>query len=97
MFEVEITRQALGDLHYLTKRARRIVVARLEEHLTHEPARETRNRKRLRPNQLAEWELRIDRFRVFFDVDSVARVVRVMAVGRKEGNRLFIRDEEYQL
>ena len=38
--------------------------------LKHEPGRETRNNKKLRPNRLAERELRIDRFRVFYDIDE---------------------------
>ena len=42
----------------------------LQEQLQHQPEQETRNRKRLRPNELAEWELRIGTFRVFYDVDQ---------------------------
>ena len=44
----------------------------LEEQLSHEPNRETRNRKRLRPNQTAEWVIRVDRFRVFYDIEESA-------------------------
>jgi mRNA-degrading endonuclease RelE of RelBE toxin-antitoxin system len=55
---------------------------------------ETRHRKRLRPNRLAEWELRIGDFRVFYDVDCEAQRVKIAAIGYKEGSTLIIRGEE---
>jgi mRNA-degrading endonuclease RelE of RelBE toxin-antitoxin system len=58
---------------------------------------ETRNRKRLRPNPLAPWELRVGDLRVFYDVDAEASCVRIVAVGRKEHNRLIIGGEEVTL
>lgn len=45
----------------------------------------------------AEWELRLgpgNRFRVFYDVDREQRQVRILAIGVKERNRLFIGGEE---
>ena len=53
----------------------------MERQLTHEPAKETRQQKKLRLNRLAQWELRIDAFRVFYDVATDSEVVRVVAVG----------------
>ena len=41
----------------------------VEERLGHEPAVETRNRKPIRPNPLAPWELRIGNLRVYYDVE----------------------------
>ncbi|MEK6408616.1 MAG: hypothetical protein AABN34_16940 [Acidobacteriota bacterium] len=69
----------------------------MERQLPHEPDLETRNRKKLRPNQVSEWELRIDRFRVFYDIDEQSRIVKVEAVGYKRGSALFIHGEEYEL
>jgi hypothetical protein len=51
----------------------------------------------LRPNQVAEWELRIDEHRVFYDVDVAASVVAIKVVGRKDGNTLFVRGQEFSL
>ena len=65
--------------------------------LKHEPERETRNNKVLRPNRLAERELRIDRFRVFYDIDERRAVVKIEAIGHKSGNCLHVRGEEFQL
>ncbi len=59
--------------------------------------RRDRNNKVLRPNRLAERELRIDRFRVFYDIDEGKAVVKIEAIGHKRGNRLYFRDEEFQL
>jgi mRNA-degrading endonuclease RelE of RelBE toxin-antitoxin system len=36
-------------------------------------------------------------FRVFYEVDQVEKVVTVLAIGVKEGNRLFISEEELKL
>ena len=63
-----------------------------------EPLRETRNRKPLRPNPVAPWELRVGALRVFYDVDGEdADVVNVLAIGLKKGNRLFVANEEISL
>jgi mRNA-degrading endonuclease RelE of RelBE toxin-antitoxin system len=97
MYGVEFTVDAVDDLRWFKRADRRRIVERLEEQLAYEPTTESRNRKRLRPNQLAEWEFRIDRFRVFYDVDSENQVIKVEAVGYKEGNSLCIRGEAYQL
>jgi len=73
------------------------LLALSETQLEYEPTVETRNRKRLRPNQVAEWELRIGKWRVFYDVYEKVRTVKVEGIGRKEGNRLFLHGEEYEL
>ena len=97
MFRITFTPQAIEDLRRFNKMERKQIVANLEALLSHEPATETRNRKRLRPNQLAEWELRQGRFRVFFDIDPENQLIKVEAVGYKEGSRLLIDGKEYQL
>ncbi len=97
MDEIEFTPEAIDDLRALKKRERQIIFQGIEDQLLHEPAQETRNRKRLRPNQLAEWELRVERYRVFYDVNDATGIVKVVAVGFKKGNRLYIQNEVYRL
>ena len=97
MYEIELTENARGDLLALRKRDQRLVVDGIEKQLALEPTQETRNRKLLRPNQLAEWEIRIDKFRVFYDVGDAAKLVKIVAIGSKEGNRLVIRGKEFVL
>ena len=97
MFEITLTEGAIEDLRTLKRAERRKILAELESQLTYDPAVETRNRKKLRPNKLAEWELRIDRFRIFYDVIQGDLLIKIEAVGYKRGNRLFIGGKEYEL
>jgi len=97
MDRIEFAPEAVDDLASLRKYDQRRVVVEIEAQLRHEPTRITRNRKQLRPNRLAGWELRVDAFRVFFDVSETDGIVRVVAIGSKSGNDLFIRGEEYEL
>ena len=97
MFAIQFTPEALDDVRQLRKFDQRIIMTAIEEQLQHQPVEETRNRKRLRPNALAEWELRVDTFRVFYDVDAENALVKIEAVGQKQGNKLFIHGEEYEL
>ena len=43
------------------------------------------------------WELRIGRYRLFYDVDTVLQLVLVKAVGWKDHNMLYLRGKEYVL
>ena len=97
MYDIEYTLEAVDDLKRFRKNEQQLIVDQIDEQLSYEPAQETRNRKRLRPNKVAEFELRITRFRVFYDVDENKNLVKIEAVGHKEGSRLFIRGKEYQL
>jgi hypothetical protein len=52
----------------------------------------------MRPNPLAPWELCIGDLRVYYDVqEEPEKVVTVLAVGFKVGNRVFIGGEEVDL
>jgi hypothetical protein len=86
------------------------ILTAIENQLAHQADQETRNRKRLRPNQLAEWELRVGDFRVFYDIEQAdtgqadteqaepsEAVVKIVAVGYKQGSKLFVHGEEYEL
>ena len=58
----------------------------------------TRNRKPLRPNPVAPWELRVGALRVFYEVAlNPSRLVRVVAVGKKERNVLRVGKREIKL
>jgi len=95
--QIEFTIQAIADLRSLRKYDQQEIVSEIESQLRHQAAQESRNRKQLRPNRLAEWELRIGDFRVFYHVDTENALVRIEAIGSKEGNRLFVHGEEYEL
>ena len=97
MFQLDFTPEAIEDVEQLRVFDRRHIIAAIQEQLSQQPIVITRNRKKLRPNKLAEWELRIIPFRVFYDVDIDHSVVKIIAVGYKQGNILFIHGEEYDL
>ena len=97
MFQIEFTPEALVDLRSLRKYDQEQIVGTIEGQLPHQASEPSRNRKRLRPNQLAEWELRIGEFRVFYDVDAEQAVVKIEAIGCKQGSKLFVHGQEYEL
>ena len=96
-YHIGYLRTAIGHLRQLTARQRSTALDTVDTQLTHEPKTETRNRKEMIPNPLASWELRIGDLRVYYDVTEDPQTVTVVAVGIKEGNRLFIGGEERQL
>jgi mRNA-degrading endonuclease RelE of RelBE toxin-antitoxin system len=98
-FEINFTPTAAGHVRAYRKFDQQIILHAIEEQLRHEPTAETRNRKRLGENAWSDWELRVQQFRVFYDViaEDDRRVVKIKAVGHKEHNTLFIGDREVQL
>jgi mRNA-degrading endonuclease RelE of RelBE toxin-antitoxin system len=89
MFEIRMARGAVRDLERLRARDRVRVVDAIERCLVEQPQEPSRNRKELSalvpPWEHAPpvWELRVDDYRVFYDVDAGARLVVIRAVRRK--------------
>jgi mRNA-degrading endonuclease RelE of RelBE toxin-antitoxin system len=96
-FMLTFTDSALADLDYFKKYEQGIIVDTIDQHLLHEPAVETRNRKGPEPNPIAQWELRIGLYRVFYDLNLNEQMVTIKAIGWKEHNKLYIRGKEYVL
>ncbi len=74
----------------------------VDDNLRLQPDVSTRHRKRMRPNAVAPWELRVGDYRVFYDVQPGAEEadnpeVVVLAIGLKTGNRVWIGGEEHEL
>lgn len=99
MFIINFTQTAAGHVRAYRKFQQKIILDAVEEQLWHNPTVETRNRKRLGKNELSDWELRVQNFRVFYDVILVTnrRVVKIKAVGHKEHNMLYIGGKVVQL
>jgi mRNA-degrading endonuclease RelE of RelBE toxin-antitoxin system len=97
MYSIEFTRDALDDLKSLRKHQQKEVLDGIDEQLTQGPAMETRNRKRLLPNPVADWELRLGNLRVFYNVIADGLIVSIEAVGFRIGDLLFIRDVKTDL
>jgi hypothetical protein len=91
----EATKEHFGCL---SATQRSLVLSGIKSQLADEPLIETRNRKRLRPNPVAPWELRLGGLRVSYEVvPDEPEAGRILAVGKKEGNRLIIGRKEIQI
>jgi len=90
-YRIEYSPDAEEHLRLLTKREQGMVLDAVDEQLAFQPATETRNRKPMRPNPLAPWELRVGRLRVYYDIE-VEEVI-VLAIGIKKGGRVRIGKE----
>jgi mRNA-degrading endonuclease RelE of RelBE toxin-antitoxin system len=85
-------------LRGLTARQQRTVLDTVDRQLARRPTVETRNRKPMRPNPVAPWELRIGNLRVYYDVEEAPEpLVFIRAVGIKERNRVRIGREVFGL
>ena len=89
-------------LDWIEIKYHRLIATTIREQLSHMPATGTRNRKPLEePAALgATWELRFgpkNSVRVFYDVNHDEKIVSVLAIGVKEGNRLFVGGQEFEL
>ncbi|MBI1917031.1 MAG: type II toxin-antitoxin system RelE/ParE family toxin [Planctomycetes bacterium] len=95
-YRIRYSTDAETHLRALSAAQRSLVLDTVDRQLRHQPTSETRNRKFMRPNPLAPWELRIRNLRVFYDVlEEPEQVVVVHAIGIKVGNRVVIAGEEW--
>ena len=93
--------EVVYHLRYIERKFHKIIRETIHEQLRYTPALATRNRKLLsQPAPFgATWELRFgpnNRFRVFYDVDENKKLISILAIGIKDGNRLLISGEEYK-
>jgi mRNA interferase RelE/StbE len=78
-FEIVLAPEAVEDLHKLKAAVRTAVKEALETHLRHEPTKTSRSRiKRLRGLARPQYRLRVEEFRVFYDVSG--STVEVLAI-----------------
>lgn len=95
-FQVILTPNADTDLDYFKRFEQRLMVGAAKRYLRNDADVESQHRKRLRPNPLAPWELRLGKYRVFYDLVD-AETVKIIAIGYKEHNDLFIRGQRVEL
>ena len=97
-YRIEYSPDSEDHLSMLTARQRATVLDEVDRQLRHQPTVRTKNRKPLRPNLLAPWELRIDNIRVFYNVEEEPeQVVHIRAVGIKIHSQLWIGKETVDL
>ena len=89
MHQIEISDGALDELAALRAFDENRILEAIEKQLSHQPNVETRNRKKLvgvtPPFEavLPVWELRVGRYRVFYDVSDEDQMVYVRSVRDK--------------
>ncbi len=86
----------------IDRKYRSMILDGIESQLRYEPDAESRNRKPLERSASvgATWELRLgphNSFRILYRVDRPERLVLILAIGVKAGNRLFVGGEEIDL
>lgn len=97
MHDIEFTPEALEDLKSFRKFEQQKIISGIDTQLKYEPTIETRNHFRMRPNDIAAWELRIENYRVFYNVEETVQIVSVEVIGFKVGNQLFVRGKRRDL
>lgn len=101
-FAILFAPEVIGHLDEIERKHHRRIRQTIQAQLSYTPTQETRNRKPTEPPTPwgATWELRFgpkNRFRVFYEVDEAGRTVWILAIGVKEGARLFVGGKEIDL
>lgn len=99
-FTLVFAPETLEHLNAIERKHHQLIERKTDDQRQYTPERVTRNRKPLdEPGPYgATWELRFgpsNRFRVFYEVDSAAAEVHVLAIGVKDRQKLVIRGKEY--
>jgi mRNA-degrading endonuclease RelE of RelBE toxin-antitoxin system len=97
MYSFEFTALSLEHLKAFKKNEQRLIVTAIESQLTHQPHIETRNRKKMRTNKIARWELRIGKYRVFYNLNEPGKIVIIEVIGFKIGSLLLIGGKRAEL
>ena len=97
MNEIVFSPAAVRQFKRLSAAARKLIKETIRERLLEQdPREETRNRFRLRRiSEHANYELRVDPWRVFYRVQD--KTVTVEQIGQKKGNVLLIEGREFKL
>ncbi|OHB95982.1 MAG: hypothetical protein A2Z57_14330 [Planctomycetes bacterium RIFCSPHIGHO2_12_39_6] len=96
-YQIEVTDDAKADLYHYTAFEQKIITEEIRNQLSQQPLIETRNRKKLRDNPIASWELRSNKYRIFYEVNEIPRKVTIVAIGHKEHNLLLIKGKEVKI
>jgi mRNA-degrading endonuclease RelE of RelBE toxin-antitoxin system len=95
-WKVEIKEAAINHLGFFGQKTGRKILQTALELLERDPLAETKNMKSLRPNPVAQRELRLfGKYRVLFSVEVEDGLVTIILVGEKRGNRLIVLGREF--
>ncbi|MBI4583615.1 MAG: hypothetical protein HY717_06305 [Planctomycetes bacterium] len=95
-WKVTIKDSAIEDLAWFGKKEGRLLLRETEKLLSADPTIISRKMKTLRPNKVADRELRLfGKYRILFNLYPKIMEVDIVLVGEKIGSSLFVRGEEY--
>ena len=87
----------IADLRALGRTEGRAVLKEALALLAADPLAETRKLKTLRPNPVAQRELRLSgRYRLLFTVDPGQREVTIVLAGEKRGDALIVQGKRFR-
>lgn len=93
-YQVVYSSEARADLRRLRAFDARRVTDAIRDHLTHEPTRTSRSRiKRLHQPAIGQYRLRVDQFRVHYDVNPSSSRVVVLRIVEKPGGPQTVTEE----
>ena len=93
---VTLKESVIDDLRWFGRKDGRQLLDEANRRLADDPIAKSRNIKMLRPNPVAQRELRLfGKYRVLFNVDEGLHEVTIVLVGEKRGNSLFVQGEEF--
>jgi mRNA interferase RelE/StbE len=83
-YTIQYAENAVADIKALRAYDQRIVVSGIETHLRHEPRKESRSRiKAMLQPFWSQFRLRLEDFRVYYDVVEEGRTVYILRVLQK--------------
>ena len=99
-FQLIFAPETVAHMDAIDAKHHSLIERTIDQQLAYTPEKPTRHRKPLvEPGPFgATWELRLgpqNKFRVFYQVDSDAVEVHVLAIGVKEREKLFIGPKVY--
>jgi hypothetical protein len=95
-WNVEVKEAAIGHFAWFGKATGRKVLKKAIELLGQDPLAETKNMKTLRPNAIAERELRLlGKFRILISITPETERVTILLAGEKRGNKLLVSGKEF--
>jgi mRNA-degrading endonuclease RelE of RelBE toxin-antitoxin system len=93
---IDVKEAALEHLQWFGKKTGRLILRQALESLKADPLAQTKNMKTLRPNPVAQRELRVlGKYRVLFSVVEEEELVSIVLVGEKRGNKLIVCGKEF--
>jgi mRNA-degrading endonuclease RelE of RelBE toxin-antitoxin system len=105
--KIDYSPEAMDHLAALPKNDQVAIVDQVHRLLADQPTLPSRKRKRLMPNEVAQWELRLGDLRVFYDVATEEKqdgeqkteqlAVTIKAIGKKSHNELWIGGKKVKL